>query len=95
MIEANRFQSPIGPLSIIAIKSGVVKIAFSNKSDEEIKKWCFIHLGTTPEEGTDSTTQAKRQILNYLIGTVQAIINIHKTSLLISGTPYLDLLRTI
>ena len=69
MIEATRFQSPIGPLSIIAIKAGVVKIAFSNKSDEEMKKWCFIHLGTTPEEGTDSTTQAKRQILNYLIGT--------------------------
>ena len=68
MIESARFHSPIGPLSIIAVKEGVVKISFSNESGEEMKKWCFIHLGTTPEEGTDSTTQAKRQILNYLIG---------------------------
>ena len=69
MIEISRFQSPIGPLSIIAVKEGVVKIAFLNESDEKMKKWCLIHFGTTPKEGTDSTTKAKCQILNYLAGS--------------------------
>ena len=68
MIESVRFQSLIGTLSILAVKEGVVKIAFSNKSVDEMKKWCLIHLDIAAVEGTDFTTQAKCQILNYLIG---------------------------
>ena len=66
MIEFNFFQSPIGPLSILAIKEGVVKISFKNESRENIDKWCTNHLDMRIIEGTDVTSPAKDQILNYL-----------------------------
>ncbi len=68
MIEFARFQSPIGQLSILAIKEGVVKISFENESMEKMEKWCKNHLGMRIVEGTDFTTEAKSQILNYLSG---------------------------
>ena len=68
MIESARFQSPIGQLSILAVKEGVVKISFENESMEELKDWCQGHLGMGIVEGTDFTTEAKSQILNYISG---------------------------
>ena len=68
MIEISRFQSPIGPLSIIAVKEGVVKISFENESLKELTKWCQKNLGMGIVKGTDFTTEAKSQILNYLSG---------------------------
>ena len=68
MIESARFQSPIGSLSILAAKEGVVKISFENESMEKMEKWCRNHLGMRIVEGTDFTTEAKSQILHYLSG---------------------------
>ena len=68
MIELCTFQSPIGSLTILAVKEGVVKISFENESMEELKDWCQGHLGMGIVEGTDFTTEAKSQILNYLSG---------------------------
>ena len=68
MIESARFQSPIGQLSILAVKEGVVKISFENESMEKMEEWCQNHLGMRIVEGTDFTTEAKDQILNYLSG---------------------------
>ena len=68
MIESARFQSPIGSLSILAAKEGVVKISFENESMEMMEKWCKNHLGMGIVDVTDFTTEAKSQILNYLSG---------------------------
>ena len=68
MIEFACFQSPIGKLSILAVKEGVVKISFENESMEELKDWCQGHLGMGIIEGPYFTTEAKSQILNYLSG---------------------------
>ena len=68
MIESVRFQSPIGSLSILAVKQGVVKISFENESMEELKDWCQGHLGMCIVEGPYFTTEAKSQILNYFRG---------------------------
>ena len=68
MIESARFQSPIGQLSILAVKQGVVRIFSKNESTEELKDWCQSHLGMGIVKGTYFTTEAKSQILNYLKG---------------------------
>jgi len=68
MIESARFHLSIGKLSILAVKEGVVKISFENESMEKMEKWCKNHLGMRIVEGTDFTTEAKIQILNYLSG---------------------------
>ena len=68
MIESLCFKLPLGQLSILAIKEGVVKISFENESMEKMEKWCNNHLGMRIVEGTDFTTEAKSQILNYLSG---------------------------
>ena len=44
MIESARFKSPIGQLSILAVKEGVVKISFENESREKMEKWFQSHL---------------------------------------------------
>ena len=59
---------PIGQLSILAVKEGVVKISFENESLKELTKWCQKNLGMGIVKGTDFTTEAKSQILNYLSG---------------------------
>ena len=66
MVEINRFQSPIGLLLILALKEGVVKISFSNKPQKELINWCQNYLGLEAIEGTNFTSEAKTQILNYL-----------------------------
>jgi len=68
MIESARFHLSIGKLSILAVKEGVVKISFENESMEELEKWCQNHLGMGIIEGTEFTTEAKGQILNYVCG---------------------------
>ena len=68
MIESARCKLSIGQLSILAVKEGVIKISFENESLEELEKWCRDHLGMGIVEGTDFTTEAKSQILNYLSG---------------------------
>ena len=73
MIEINCFQSPIGALSILAVKEGVVKISFSNKSPENLEKWCQSHLGVGIVKGKDFSKRAKRQILKYLSGNTKSL----------------------
>ena len=68
MIESACFKSPVGQLSILAVKEGVIKIVFENESMEKMEKWCRNHLGMGIVEGTDFTTEAQSQILNYLSG---------------------------
>ena len=68
MIESACFKLPLGQLSILAVKEGVVKISFENESMEKMEKWCQNHLGMRIVEGTDFTTEAKSQILNYISG---------------------------
>ena len=68
MIELAHFKLPIGQLSILAVKEGVIKIFFENESMEKMEKWCRNHLSIGIIEGTDFTTEAKSQILNYLSG---------------------------
>ena len=68
MVESTFFQSPIGTLSILSVKEGVVKITFENESPEKIEQWCRNNLDMEIIEGTDVTSEAKDQILNYLKG---------------------------
>ena len=68
MITSISFQSPIGSLSILTVKEGVVKISFENESREEMEKWCRNHLNMEIIEGTDVAFQVKDQVLNYLNG---------------------------
>jgi len=68
MIESVSFQSPIGTLSILAVKEGVVKIFFEDKFLEAMEKWCQNQFGMEVEKGTDFTIQVREQILNYLSG---------------------------
>ena len=73
MIEFARFQSPIGPLSILAVKEGVVRIFSTNESMEELAKWCQKNMGMEIVEGTNFTTEAKDQILNYFCGKCKSL----------------------
>ena len=68
MIEFACFKLPIGQLSILAVKEGVIKISFENESLEELEKWYQKNMGMGIVEGTYFTTEAKSQILNYLSG---------------------------
>ena len=68
MIEFACFQSPIGQLSILAVKEGVIKLSYENESMEELAKWCQKNLGMGIVEGTNFITDAKSQIMNYLSG---------------------------
>ena len=68
LIESAQFQSPIGLLSILAFKEGVVKISFKNESSEEKEKWCQSYLGMGLIKRTDFALLAKDQILKYLSG---------------------------
>jgi len=68
MIEFARFQSPIGFLSILAVKEGVVRILFFNESIEEMEKWCQNQLSMGVKDGIGYTSIARKQILNYLSG---------------------------
>ena len=68
MIEFACFQLPIGKLSILAVKEGVVKTSLENGFMEDLNDWFQGHLGMGIVEGTDFTTEAKSQILNYLSG---------------------------
>ena len=68
MIESACFKSPIGQLSILAVKEGVIKISFENESLEELEKWYQKNMGMGIVEGTYFTTEAKSKILNYLSG---------------------------
>ena len=68
MVEINQFQSPIGKLTFVGVKEGVTRISFTNKSLEELEKWCKKNLGMKITEGTNFTTEAIDQVLNYLCG---------------------------
>ena len=68
MIEFACFKSPIGDLSILAMKEGILKISFPNKSKRELDIWCWEHLEMEIVQGNYFINQAKNQILNYLSG---------------------------
>ncbi len=71
MIEYTTFNSPIGKIYIAAVKEGVVKILFSNKSPQELEKYCERHLECGVREGSEYARNAKEQILEYLEGKPQ------------------------
>ena len=73
MIEFASFQSPIGSLSILAVKEGVIKISFENESREEMEKWCRNHFNMEIIEGIDFISHAKDQVLNYLNGRIKLL----------------------
>ena len=73
MIEFCTFQSPIGLLSILAVKEGVIKISFLDKSLKEMERWYKDHLGMKIVKEADYITQTKRQILNYLSGSSKSL----------------------
>ena len=68
MVGINQCQSPIGTLTLVGVKEGVVRISFENESLQELEKWCQKNLGMGIVEGTDFTTEAKDQVLNYFCG---------------------------
>ena len=73
MIESACFKLPLGQLSILAVKEGVVKISFENESMEKMEKWCQSHLDIKIIEATDVISLAKDQILNYLKGRKKSL----------------------
>ena len=73
MIESACFKSPIGLLSILAVKEGVIKISFLDESLEEMERWYKDHLGIKIVKGSEYITQAKSQILNYLSGSSKSL----------------------
>ena len=68
MIEFNFFQSPIGPLSVLAMEEGLIKISSENESMEDLDTWCKKRLDTNIQEGNTFSRFAKYQILHYLEG---------------------------
>ena len=68
MVEINQFQSPIGLLTLVGVKEGVIRISSENESLEELAKWYQKNLGMGIIEGTNFSTAAKDQILNYFCG---------------------------
>ena len=73
MIEFNCFQSPIGKLTLAAVKEGVITISFSNKSIEYMQQWYQRQLGMKAVRGNDITQHAKEQVLSYLSGRRQSL----------------------
>ena len=73
MIESTCCHSSIGRLSILAVKEGVVRISLENESLEQTEKWCLNNLDMEISVGTDYTTEAKNQILNYLSGKTKSL----------------------
>ena len=68
MIEFNFFQSPIGPLSVLAMEGGLMKISSANESIEDLDTWCKKRLDANFQEGNTLSRFAKYQILHYLGG---------------------------
>ena len=68
MIEFNFFQSPIGPLSVLAMEGGLIKISSANESIEDLDTWCKKRLDVNFQEGNTLSWFAKYQILHYLEG---------------------------
>ena len=68
MIELNCFQSPIGLITILTIKQGVVKILFGSQSHEDLNKFLNKHINLNIQDGNTYTHIAKNQILSYLSG---------------------------
>ena len=68
MIEFNLFQSPIGPLSVLAMEEGLIKISSENESMEDLDTWCKKRLDANIQEGNTFSRFAKYQILHYLEG---------------------------
>ena len=87
MVESTFFQSPIGTLSILSIKEGIVKITFENESRAKMDQWCKNNLDMGIIVGTDVTSQAKDQILNYK--DAQSIIKSGDADLVAVGRGYL------
>ena len=56
MVGINQCQSPIGTLTLVGVKEGVVRISFENESLQELEKWCQKNLGMRIIEGTNFTT---------------------------------------
>ena len=73
MIKSARFQSPIGLLSILAVKKGVVKISFQNESRNDIDKWWRKYLGLEISTVDTYTLDSKEQILSYLNGKIHSL----------------------
>ena len=73
MIEFNCFQSPIGKLTLAAVKEGVITISFSNKSIEHMQQWYQRYLGMKAVRGNNITQHAKEQVLSYLSGRRQSL----------------------
>ena len=68
MVGINQFQSPIGTLTLVGVKEGVVRISFENESLQELEIWCQKNLGMGIVEGTNLNTEVKDQVLNYFYG---------------------------
>ena len=68
MIEFNFFQSPIGPLSVLEIDEGLIKISSENELMENLDTWCKKRLDVNLQEGNTFSRFAKYQILHYLEG---------------------------
>ena len=51
MIEFNFFQSPIGPLSVLEIDEGLIKISSENELMENLDTWCKKRLDANFQEG--------------------------------------------
>ena len=73
MIEFSHFLSPIGLLSILAVKEGVVKISFENESFKAMEGKFRNHLGMKIAEGTEFTSNAKNQLSKYLSGKSKSL----------------------
>ena len=83
MIEINRFESPIGIISLLGMKNGIVKISFENTTTDFIQSWCLNYFGDKAIRGNSLTQIARMQILYYLGGRIQKLNFpvIHKNSL--------------
>ena len=68
MIEFNCFQSPIGHLTIFAVKQGVLKISYGNIPFKEIQRGYQSNPDIKFINGIEFTSLGKQQILNYLSG---------------------------
>ncbi len=68
MIQYTTFISPIGEISIAAVKEGVVRISFSTEPQQSIEDFCEKKIGTALKPGKTYSKEAKAQILEYLAG---------------------------
>ena len=82
----DKLDSPIGPIYLGAINEGLVYCDISKGSEDDLRRWCAIHLpGYTLQRGDNHIiNMAKQQLSGYFAGKNKKL----NVPLKFTGTPF-------